>query len=160
MQRWDKEESHARKRTLIIQKSIPKQGEKVEIKYSLSNGTIEKYTIKEFAYFQAQRYWIERDLQNGKSELGMSDYQVRKWIGWHHHHAIVFMAMLFMLQEQIDHECDYPLMSLRDARILITTLIAQTMLENEPNMKRQLQLMNKRHRKRKLNIDRHLARDG
>lgn len=89
----------------------------------------------------------------------MSDYQVRKWLGWHHHHAIVFMAMLFMLQERIDHEIEYPLMSVRDARIIVTTLIARTILKSEPEMQRQLQLMEKRHYKRKKDIDRCYARD-
>ena len=152
---WDGEENAARKRTLIIRKDIPKKGEKVKTKYSLSNGDIQQYTIEEFAYFQAQRYWVERDLQNGKSELAMSDYQIRKWLGWHHHHAIVFMAMLFMLEERISHEVQYPLMSVRDARILVTTMIAKTMLQDQPDMLKQLQLMEKRHIKRQRDIDRH-----
>ena len=157
---WDGEEAQARKRTLMVRKSIPQNGEKKEIKYSLSNGSPEQYTIEEFAYFQAQRYWVERDLQNAKSELGMSDYQVRKWLGWHHHHAILFMALLFMLHERIDHEDQYPLMSIRDARIIVTTLIAETMLQNESEMLRQIRLMKERHYKRKLDIDRNYIRDG
>lgn len=157
---WDGEERQARKRTLIVRKSIPQNGEKKEIKYSLSNGSPEQYRIEEFAYFQAQRYWVERDLQNAKSELGMSDYQVRKWLGWHHHHAILLMALLFMLHERLDHEARYPLMSVRDARIMVTTLIAETMLQNEPEMLRQIRLMKERHYKRRLDIDRNFARDG
>jgi len=31
-----------------------------KIKYSLSNGDKEKYTNKEWAYFQCSRYWVER----------------------------------------------------------------------------------------------------
>lgn len=157
---WDGEEAQARKRTLIVRKSIPQSGEKKEIKYSLSNGSLEQYSIEEFASFQAQRYWVERDLQNAKSELGMSDYQVRKWLGWHHHHAILFMALLFMLHERLDHEGQYPLMSVRDARIMVTTLIAETMLQNEPEMLRQIRQMKERHYKRKLDIDRNFVRDG
>lgn len=166
---WDGEESQARKRTLMVRKSIPQSsvlslskggGEKKEIKYSLSNGSPQQYRIGEFAYFQAQRYWVERDFQNAKSELGMSDYQVRKWLGWHHHHAILFMALLFMLQERLDHETQYPLMSVRDARIMVTTLIAETMLQNEPEMLRQIRLMKERHYKRKFDIDRNYLRDG
>jgi len=109
---WDGKEPKARKRTVIIRKTIGQQGEIVDTKYSLSNGTLEEHTIEDFAFFQAQRYWVERNFDDGKNELGMSDYQVRKWKGWHHHHAIVLMAMLFMLKEQIDKELDYPLMSL------------------------------------------------
>ena len=154
---WDGEESEARKRTLIVRKDIDK---KEEIKYSLSNGSLDKYSIEEFAYFQGQRYWVERDFENGKSELGMSDYQVRKWLGWHHHHAILFMAMLFMLEERIAHEVEYPLMSVRDARILVTTMIAQTILESEPEMQKQLRLMERRHYLRKKDIDRCYSKDG
>jgi len=50
---------------------------------------------------QAQRYWIERSFQDSKSELGMSDYQVRKWSGWHHHMALVILALSFIVKERI-----------------------------------------------------------
>lgn len=152
---WDGKESSARQRTLIVRQDIGKKNKKGKIKYSLSNGSMADYTSKQFAYFQAQRYWVERDIQSGKSELGMSDYQIRKWRGWHHHHAIVFMAMLFNLKERIKHEVNYPLMSVRDARILVTTLIAQTMISDEPQVAKELRLMKERHRKRQLDIDRH-----
>lgn len=157
---WDGEEQSARKRTLIVRQDIDKKGRKGKIKYSLSNGSISDYTIKQFAYFQAQRYWVERDLQSGKSELGMSDYQIRKWIAWHHHHAIVFMAMLFNLKDRIRHEVDYPLMSLRDSRILVTTLIAESMLDDEPELLKQLRAMRNRHLKRQADIDRHYRDPG
>ena len=42
----------------------------------------------------------------------MADYQVKKWSAWHHHMALVMMAMLFMLSERIHHHKDaYPLLS-------------------------------------------------
>ena len=43
----------------------------------------------------------ERSLQDAKSELGLSDYQVRKWNGWHHHMALVVLAMSFILRERL-----------------------------------------------------------
>ena len=86
----------------------------------------------------------------------MSDYQVRKWKGWHHHHAIVFMAMLFMLKEQIDHEVEYPLMSLADARKMVLVLISKTMLSHEKRIENELILMEQRHKKRQKSINWHL----
>ena len=151
---WDKEEASARKRVLVLRKTITQNG-KDELKYSLSNGEISNYSIEDFAYFQAQRYWVERNFDDAKNELGMSDYQVRKWIGWHHHHAIMLMAMLFMLKERIGKQIKYPLMSVRDARILVTTLIAETMLSEEPEMLKQIRMMKKRHQKRQKDIDRY-----
>jgi len=33
---------------------------------------------QQYAYFQSQRYWVERCFEDAKNELGLSDYQVRK----------------------------------------------------------------------------------
>jgi hypothetical protein len=46
----------------------------------LMYGKSGEYTPKEYTYFQAQRYWVERTFYDSKSEPGMSDYQIRKWI--------------------------------------------------------------------------------
>lgn len=58
---------------------------------------------------QAQRFWIERAFQKAKSECGMADYQARKWKAWHHHMALVAMALSFMLDERIAQLETYPL---------------------------------------------------
>ncbi len=113
---WDGEASHARRRTVVISKTLD---QKPKTKYSLSNGTLDDDTTQEYAYVQAQRYWVERCFDDAKHELGLSDYQVRKWQGWHHHHALVMMACLFIVKQRVAHDDAYPLMSVRDARLLI-----------------------------------------
>ncbi len=113
---WDGKEEQAREQTLVISKTM---GKNPKIKYSLSNGKYDDYTNKEYAYFQAQRYWVERTFDDCKNELAMSDYQIRKWISWHHHQSLVMLASVFLLKEKIDMQEEYPLMSVRDARILI-----------------------------------------
>jgi len=141
---WDGKEPKARQRTLVIRKITANNGAVAETKYSLSNGTLEEYTIEQFAFFQAQRYWVERNFDDAKNELGMSDYQVRKWNGWHHHHAIVLMAMLFMTRERIDHEADYPLMSLADARKMVMVLIAQAIIPPQTSVRREIDNMKRK----------------
>lgn len=84
-----------------------------EIKISLTNAPAET-SWEELAYMQAQRHWIERTFQNAKSELGMAQYEVRKWRGWHHHIALVSLAMLFVVKERIAHADTVPLLSTRD----------------------------------------------
>lgn len=121
-----------------------------DTKYSFSNGKTGDYTPREYAYFQVQRYWVERTFDDAKNELGMSDYQVRKWNGWHHHHALVFMAGLFLLQQKIANQQEAPLMSIRDARILVIISLFGT---NE-DMETRLAQMAKRHIKRQYDIDR------
>jgi len=69
---------------------------------------------EELAYMQGQRHWIERGFEDAKSQLGMADYEVRKWRGWHHHMALVALAMLFILKERVKHAESAPLLSARD----------------------------------------------
>jgi SRSO17 transposase len=68
---------------------------------------------------QRQRYWVERVFEDAKSECGMADYQVRKWSAWHHHMALVMMAMLFMLTEKIHHKDTYPLLCAQTLKICL-----------------------------------------
>lgn len=150
---WDRVEQQARKCTLIVRKTLNNQAKPVDVKYSLSNGFLDDYTTEEFAYFQAQRYWVERNFDDGKNELGLSDYQVRKWIAWHHHHAIVMMAMLFMLKEQIERQAEQPLTSLRDTRKMVVALIIQTLIPSEQAAEREMKNMKKRHLKRQKATD-------
>ena len=142
---WDGKEAQARRRTLVITQTLSRTP---TIKYSVSNGEIDAYTAQEYAYFQAQRYWVERCFDDAKNELGMSDYQVRKWLGWHHHHALVMMACVFLLKERRAHETDVPLMSVRDARLLIVARLFGTDAEVE----RRLEQMFRRHEKRKKSL--------
>lgn len=149
---WDGNEAQARRKTLIITKTIEN---KPKVKYSFSSGTSDQYTHKEYAYFQAQRYWIERTFDDSKNELGMSDYQIRKWIGWHHHQALVMLAGLILLEEKIDSEQEFPLMSVRDARILMVFHLFGTIEQYN----KRLDQMKKRHLNRKKDIDKYYRYD-
>ncbi len=49
---------------------------------------------------EAQSFWIECGFQDSQSELGRAQYQVRGWIGWHHHVTLVCLALLFTLKKR------------------------------------------------------------
>lgn len=148
---WDSKEEKARKRILVITKTTEK---KAKIKYSFSNGELNEYSHQEYAYFVAQRYWVERTFDNAKNELGMSDYQTRKWKSWHHHHSLIMLASVFIMRQQIDNQSEVPLLSFRDARILVVLQIFGT----EQDVKLRLKQMEKRHQKRKYDIDRNYGK--
>jgi hypothetical protein len=90
---------------LIVRREV---GHPEEIKYTLSNAAPD-VPKQQLAYLQGQRYWVERCLQDAKQQAGLGDYQVRGWVGWHHHMAMVLMATLFMLEERIESGEDLPL---------------------------------------------------
>jgi SRSO17 transposase len=145
---WDGLEEKAKARTLVITKTL---GKNPKIKFSFSNGKIEEYTNQEYAYFQSGRYWVERSLDDAKNELGLSGYQVRGWLAWHHHQALVMMASLYLMKIKLEEKPNYELMSVRDARIMIIAHIYAdqktiTLLHNQ---------MLKRHKDRKRDIDRY-----
>jgi SRSO17 transposase len=142
---WDKESEKAKERTLLIRR------DENRVKYSISNFTVEEKTIEEFAYMQGQRYWIERCFQDNINELGMTDYQIRKYTAWYHHMALVMMAMHYILKKRIEFKQSIPLLSTRDIRLqMIEQLINQGV-----RMEEEIVQMIRRHLQRKEDIDRY-----
>ena len=105
---WEPADAQGRRRFLVV-----RQEQDGAFKYSLSNAA-PNTTWERLAYMQTQRFWIERAFQDAKSELGMADYEVRGWKGWHHHMALVCVALIFTLKERLAHAESLPLLSVRD----------------------------------------------
>jgi SRSO17 transposase len=141
---WDGKEKKAQKRTLVITKSE-------KIKYSLSNAEKDQYTNNEWAYFQCSRYWVERCFDDSKNELGMSGYQVTGWLSWHHHMALVMMAGFYILRIKLDQQDERPLLSVRDARLLVIAIHFATQKEVDLC----LEHIRSRHKQRQADIDRY-----
>ena len=143
---WDGKSDCAKERVLVISKNLSDN----KIKYSISNADRATTLTERFAYMQAQRYWVERAFQEAKSELGMSDYQIRTWNGWHHHMALVMLSLSFIVKERIKHKIEYPLLSCRDVRLIIISLLTK----DESLIDKRISHMEFRHRQRLKDIDR------
>lgn len=83
------------------------------VKYSLSNAD-RNIRFEALARLQGQRYFVERCFQDGKSYLGMAEYETRGWLAWHHHMALVGMALYFTLLEREALKQETPMLSVRD----------------------------------------------
>jgi SRSO17 transposase len=112
---WDGHEPRARSWHVLV---IRELSSPETIKYVLSNAPSET-PLERLVQMQRQRFWIERSFEDAKSESGLADYQVRGWRAWHHHMALVLMAMLFMLEEKLFHKQSYPLLSCSDIEVLL-----------------------------------------
>ena len=112
---WDGNEQKARFWHLVATREV---GSSDKVKYALSNASAE-ISWERLVQMQRQRFWIERSFEDGKSESGLADYQVRGWRAWHHHMALVMMAMLFMLEEKLSHKESHPLLSCSDIEVLL-----------------------------------------
>jgi SRSO17 transposase len=141
---WDKSSAPARPRLLVV-----RQEEDGSFKYSLSNCAKET-PWERLGYMQAQRFWIERSFQDAKSELGMAQYEVRGWRGWHHHMTLVCLAMLFILKERLLLADEVPLLSARDIVELLTYYLPRRHRHEEEV----LRCLHDRHERRRRDIQR------
>jgi SRSO17 transposase len=70
-----------------------------EVKYYLSNAAKDcpLLTLVRAAH---TRWPIEDCFLRGKDELGLGDYEVQGWRGWHHHQTLVLLALWFLVLQQ------------------------------------------------------------
>lgn len=69
-----------------------------KIDYYLSNAPAET-PLEELARVAKAEHRIEDCLKRAKSEAGLADYEVRTWIGWHHHQTLALVATWFLTVE-------------------------------------------------------------
>lgn len=71
-----------------------------EIKYAFSNAPPDEPLV-ELCKAATMRWPIEQCFQNGKSEVGMGQYEHRSWPAWHRHMILVCLALHFLLRLRI-----------------------------------------------------------
>jgi SRSO17 transposase len=67
--------------------------------YALSNAPAE-VPLEKVAGVQGRRHGVEELLQAGKGEVGLGHYEVRSWVGWHHHMTLSLLALWFLILEK------------------------------------------------------------
>ena len=58
-------------------------------------------TLKQLAYRQCKRYFVEKAFREAKQELGLNEYQTRSEESWNKHMAMVMVGQLFLNEEKI-----------------------------------------------------------
>jgi SRSO17 transposase len=91
----------------IRQETLLLKRESQSIRYSLTNAP-PSTDLATLAYRKCQRYFVERSLQDGKSELRMADFQALKYRAWEHHLALVLLASWFIAETCLDWIQDSP----------------------------------------------------
>jgi SRSO17 transposase len=77
---------------LVLRRSLEPAA---EIKYYVSNAPPET-KLETMALVTGCRYRVEEFFEEGKSYLGMAQYEARAWSSWHHHMSLVGLAHLFV----------------------------------------------------------------
>jgi hypothetical protein len=66
---------------------------------------------------------IEASFKRGKGEVGMDEYQVRTWYGWHHHIALSLIAVWFLIGETHRGQQLTPALTLPQVRYGLSLLL-------------------------------------
>lgn len=111
-----------------------------DIKFSFCNAP-ETTPIETLAEWQSRRYWVERSLEDAKGLAGLDEYQVTGWRGWHHHMAMVMLAMLFLLKLKHKLAPKAPMLTLQDAKEILEVV----MPKKEFSFKEAVELIYKKH---------------
>jgi SRSO17 transposase len=69
------------------------------VKYWFSN-LPPRTSLKRLVRVAKARWWIERDYQDLKQELGLGHYEGRNWRGFHHHASLCIAAYGFLIAER------------------------------------------------------------
>lgn len=81
---------------LLVRRSL---GQEPESKYHRSNAPA-AIPLQKVAAQRALRWTIEQDIQAGKGQSGLDEYETRGWTGWHHHTALSLLALLFLVLQR------------------------------------------------------------
>lgn len=81
---------------LVVIRSVATQP---QVWYTVSNARAE-VPLLEVATAHGRRHGVEEVLQAGKGEVGLGQYEVRSWVGWHHHMTLSLLALWFLILEK------------------------------------------------------------
>jgi SRSO17 transposase len=138
---WDGAEQRARCWHLLVRREI----DGAKLKFCLSNARPEA-NLRRLADMQVARHFVERAFEDAKGACGMADYQVRGFNAWHHHMALVMVALMFLAKERLAHRDTADLLSCNDL-VEIMRHKLPTKIETDANLVASIE---DRHRRRQL----------
>ena len=125
---------------------ITRENEEGKVKYSYTLVIPSKDTdLQDLVQMDRQRYWIERSFQDVKNEVGMDEYQVRKYDAFYHHMSLSMLAYLFLTEQRMRFAANIELLSCADIKKFLEFLIP-----NKATTVEELYMqMQTRHKKRR-----------
>ena len=104
---------------LIIRRNLEDPS---ELKYFFSNAPIHT-PLAELVRVCGMRWPIESIFKESKGEVGMDHYEMRSWLGWHHHMLLVSLAHHFLVRLRIQFQEQAPALTVYQVRILLCSVL-------------------------------------
>lgn len=117
---------------LIIRRNLDDPS---EIKYFFSNAPIH-IPLAELVRVCGMRWPIESIFEESKGEIGMDHYEMRSWIGWHHHMLLVSLAHHFLVRLRIQFQEQAPALTIYQVRILLCSVLPSFISDIQSAMER------------------------
>ncbi len=137
---------------LIIRRNLDDPS---EVKYFFSNAPLST-PLSEFVRISGMRWPIETIFEEAKGEVGMDHYEMRSWLGWHHHMLFVSLAHHFLVRLRIQFQEQAPALTIYQVRILLCSVLPsfafdiQSALERVRYYQQRNFIAYQSHRKKKL----------
>jgi SRSO17 transposase len=80
---------------------VIRQEEEQHYTYALSNAPAET-SLERLAQLKCTRHFVERSIQDAKSEIGWNELRAQKYRAWEHHLAMTILASWFIAQTKLD----------------------------------------------------------
>jgi SRSO17 transposase len=84
---------------LIAIRHLESDGSEPDLSYHLAWAPQEA-SLEQCLRWHARRHQIEQMLEQGKGEAGLDHYEVRSYVGWHHHMTLSLLALWFLNLER------------------------------------------------------------
>jgi SRSO17 transposase len=110
---------------LIIRRNLDDSS---EIKYYFSNAPVNT-PLYEFVRISGMRWPIETVLEEAKGEVGLDQYEMRSWQGWHHHMVLVSLAHHFLVRLRIRFQEQAPALTIYQVRLLLSSVLPSVVLD-------------------------------
>ena len=126
-----------------------------ELKTYLSNAPLAT-PLTELVRLSGMRWPIETCFEDGKQYIGMGDYQVRTWRGWHHHMTLCILGHFFLVRLRLKFKDKAPALTLPQVLLLLDNILpkrqfdAQTTLTILAYRQRRNHAAHLAHRKRRI----------
>lgn len=92
------------------------------IKYYFSNAPA-KISLHELVRVCGMRWPIESIFKEAKGQVGFDHYELRSWLGWHHHMLWVSLAHHFLVRLRIRFQEQAPALTIYQVRLLLTAVL-------------------------------------
>src|SRR5262249_16748211 len=134
----------ARQRVTLCKDGLPDRTVWLVIKRTIGADPAYSYAISKapastpwrlLVWLSGVRWAVEQCFEESKTELGMDHYEIRKYVGWHHHMLMTMLAHFFLWHLKLKLGEKAPALTVSQLRMLLDVVLPRRALMLEDVLK-------------------------